>query len=182
MSFRRFALAIVITLLLQSAAMHAATTASCTFDTFAAPSGYSFSLVGGVSDDGTVVGQLLNNSTQQSEAFTRSASGVITKYAAPQSSTTWMYGRNGKRPQRRLLPGLRLPRTPSRIPPARQHLHRRQPSQRCQYLAVRRQPARSLSRQLQRQRVCGQGIQARQWHLHHDRLSECTDNLCHGYQ
>jgi len=95
MSFRRFALAIVITLLLQSAVMHAATTASCTFDTFAAPSGYSFSLVGGVSDDGTVVGQLLNNSTQQSEAFTRSASGVITKYTAPQSANTWMYGRNG---------------------------------------------------------------------------------------
>jgi len=95
MGLCRSASTIVITLLFQSAAMHAATTASCTFDTFSAPSGYSLSQVSGVSDDGTVVGQLLNNSTLQSEGFTRSASGVITQYAAPQSSTTWLYGRNG---------------------------------------------------------------------------------------
>lgn len=95
MSLRRFASAIMVTLFLHSAAMHAATTASCTFDTFSAPSGYSLSQVNGVSDDGTVVGQLLNSSTQQYMAFQRSASGVITKYAAPQSSTTWLYGRNG---------------------------------------------------------------------------------------
>jgi len=95
MSLRRVAAAIVITLLLQSAVMHAATTASCTFDTFSAPSGYALSQVSGVSDDGTVVGQLLNKSTLQSVAFKRSASGVITKYAAPQSSNTWLNGRNG---------------------------------------------------------------------------------------
>ncbi len=95
MSFPRFVSAITVTLLLQCGAMHAATTASCTFNTFSTPSGYTLAEVDGVSDDGTVVGQLLNNSTLQSEAFHRSASGVITKYAAPQSSNTWLYGRNG---------------------------------------------------------------------------------------
>lgn len=95
MSLRRSVSAIIMTLLLHSGVMHAAQTASCTFNTFSAPSGYSLSQVNGVSDDGTVVGQLINKSTQQSVAFHRSASGVITKYAAPQSSTTWLYGRNG---------------------------------------------------------------------------------------
>jgi len=95
MSLRRSASTIVITLLLHASVIHAAQTASCTFDTFSAPSGYSLSQVNGVSDDGTVVGQLLNTNTQQYEAFTLSASGVMIKYAAPQSSTTWLYGRNG---------------------------------------------------------------------------------------
>lgn len=95
MGLRHSASAIVITLLLHSGVLQAATTASCTFNTFSAPSGYSLSQVNGVSDDGTVVGQLLNHSTQQSVAFKRSASGVITKYAAPQSSATWLYGRSG---------------------------------------------------------------------------------------
>ena len=82
------------TLLLHAAVMHAAKNASCTFDTFTAPSGYSFEQVQGISDDGTVVGQLIDNNTQEFVAFTRSASGVITKYAAPKSLNTWLYGRN----------------------------------------------------------------------------------------
>jgi len=48
-----------------------------------------------VSDDSAVVGQLLDNNTLQAVAFTRSASGVFTEYAAPKSSSTWLYGRNG---------------------------------------------------------------------------------------
>jgi uncharacterized membrane protein len=95
MNLPRFVAAIVVTLFLVSSVMHAAKPASCTFDTFSAPSGYSFSQVNGVSDDGTVVGQLIDSSTQQSVAFTRSASGVFTEYAAPKSSSTWLYGRNG---------------------------------------------------------------------------------------
>ncbi len=95
MTLSRSIPAIVVTLLLHAAAMHAAKQASCTFDTFSAPSGYSLSQINGVSDDGTVVGQLVDNKTQQDVAFTRSASGVFTEYAAPKSFTTWLYGRNG---------------------------------------------------------------------------------------
>ena len=66
--------AIVVALLLHSPLMHAAQNASCIFDTFSAPSGYSFSQINGVSDDSAVVGQLLDNNTLQAVAFTRSAS------------------------------------------------------------------------------------------------------------
>jgi hypothetical protein len=91
----RLASAIVVTLLLPSAVMHAAEEASCNFDTFSAPSGYSLNQVNGVSDDGTVVGQLVDNQTQATVAFTYSTSGVLTEYAAPKSSNTWLSGRNG---------------------------------------------------------------------------------------
>jgi hypothetical protein len=94
MNFSRSVPAIVVTLLLHSGVMHAAEQASCIFDTFSAPSGYSFSQVQGVSDDGVVVGQLLNNNTQQSVAFTRSEDGVFAEYTAPRSSATWLYGRS----------------------------------------------------------------------------------------
>ncbi len=95
MSLSRLASAIVVTVLLQSAVMHAAKKASCTFDTFSAPSGYTLNEVTGVGDDGTVVGQLINNKTQAFVGFMYSASGVFTEYTVPQSLTTWMYGRNG---------------------------------------------------------------------------------------
>src|SRR5271165_4076397 len=95
LSIRPFTVAVIVNLLLHSALMQAAQTASCTFDTFSAPSGYSLSLVNGVSDDGTVVGQLTDNATQQSMAIMRSASGVVTRYAVPKSSSTSLYGRNG---------------------------------------------------------------------------------------
>jgi hypothetical protein len=75
--------------------VHAATEkASCTFNTFAAPKGYSLSVVNGVTDDGTVVGQLLNNTSLQTVGFTYSSEGVFTKYAAPKSLNTWFYGGN----------------------------------------------------------------------------------------
>jgi len=90
-----FAVIIFVAPFLSSALMHAAQNASCTFNTFSAPSGFSLNQVNGVSDDGTVVGQLVDNKTQESVAFTYSASGVFTEYTAPKSLATWMYGRNG---------------------------------------------------------------------------------------
>jgi uncharacterized membrane protein len=85
---------IVITFLLFTALAHSIQNASCTFHTFPAPAGYSFGAVQGVSDDGTVVGQLIDKNTQQFVAFSRSAGGVFTKYTAPKSQNTWLYGRN----------------------------------------------------------------------------------------
>src|SRR5258707_15862757 len=76
-------------------ASQAVQTANCTFDTFSAHTGYSFSQVEGISDDGTVVGQLVDNKTQQWMAFTRSPGGAFTEYAAPNTSSTWLYGRSG---------------------------------------------------------------------------------------
>jgi probable HAF family extracellular repeat protein len=95
MRLPHLASAVIITVFLPAVLMHAAENASCTFNTFSAPSGYTLSDVNGVSDDGTVVGQLVDNKTLESVAFTYSASGVFTKYTAPKSSNTWMYGRNG---------------------------------------------------------------------------------------
>jgi len=85
---------IAIAFFLPAAAMHAAQTASCTFNTFSAPAGYSLSAVNGVTDDGTVVGQLTDNSTLALVAFTYSASTGFTEYSAPKSLGTWMYGAN----------------------------------------------------------------------------------------
>jgi probable HAF family extracellular repeat protein len=90
---RTLAVALWLSLLLPSS--FAATQASCTFTTFSAPSGYTLSAVDGVSDDGTVVGQLENNNTLALVAFTRAPGGTITTYTAPKSSMTWLYGRNG---------------------------------------------------------------------------------------
>ena len=94
MNLPRIVPAAFVALLLHSSVMYSAQTASCIFNTFSAPSGYSFSEVNGVSDDGTVVGQLSDNNTLQLVAFMRSSSGVTTKYAAPKSAATWLYGRN----------------------------------------------------------------------------------------
>jgi hypothetical protein len=96
MNLPRSVAAAVITamLLLCSTAMFA-TNASCSFETFSAPSGYTLNLVNGISDDGTVVGQLIDNKTQAFVAFTLSPSGAFTEYAAPKSAMTWMYGRSG---------------------------------------------------------------------------------------
>ena len=90
---RHFVLAIVVSLLSLSAALHA-TTASCTFETFTVPSKYTLNSVGGIGDDGTVVGQLVVNDTQQLVAFMRSPGGVITVYAAPNSMMTGLYANN----------------------------------------------------------------------------------------
>jgi hypothetical protein len=70
------------------------TKASCTYDTFDVPSGYTLNTVEGIADDGTVVGQLIVNKTQSPVAFMRSAGGDFTIYSAPKSSTTWIYQQN----------------------------------------------------------------------------------------
>jgi hypothetical protein len=96
---RNLALVVIITgfavVLFLPTQMHAAAqTASCTFNTFSAPKGYSLSVVNGVADDGTVVGQLLDNASLLTVGFTYSSEGVFTKYAAPKSLNTWLYGAN----------------------------------------------------------------------------------------
>lgn len=83
----------LIIFLCLSTPLRAGNKAACTFQTFPAPLGYTLSQVQGIDDEGAVVGQVVNNKTLKFVAFTRSASGQMTLYAAPQSSSTWLYGR-----------------------------------------------------------------------------------------
>ncbi len=94
MTLPRLVSALVVMLFLQATAMHATEIASCTFTTFSAPAGYTFWQINGVGDDGTVVGQLLDNKTGQYVGFSYSSSGVFTEYTAPKSMMTWFYGEN----------------------------------------------------------------------------------------
>ena len=94
MGFRHSVLAMVAPILLLPPMLHAGKKASCTFDTFSAPSGYTLNMVQGIGDDGTVVGQLIDNETQVAVGFLRAPSGDITVYDAPKSSNTWVYGQN----------------------------------------------------------------------------------------
>ena len=95
--------------------MHAAKTASCTFDTFSAPSGYTLNTVQGVSDDGTVVGQLIDNKTQEYVAFTRCQRNLhrVRGPAVLQYMVVWTQ-RLGH--QRRFLSGQRKDAGRARIP------------------------------------------------------------------
>ncbi len=152
--------------------------ASCNFNTFSAPSGYTLSEVNGVSDDGTVVGQLVDNKTLESVAFTYSASGVFTEYTAPKSSATWMYGRNGSginagsyqdsaypgHVHGFLLQGGQLP--PSTIP--------RPPIRGCSTSTN----WESRSAAIQRRRIRNQGIHARQRRPTPPSLIPKRNNLC----
>jgi hypothetical protein len=90
----RPAMLAAIMLLLSFSPAYSATKASCTFDTFEAPSGYVLNTVEGIADDGTVVGQLLDNKTQALVGFMRSSSGDFTIYTAPKSTMTWLYQQN----------------------------------------------------------------------------------------
>ena len=63
-------------------------TASCTFTTFTAPSGYTIYVVAGIDDNGNVVGELQNKKTGDIVAFTRSSKGSYATYAAPNSVMT----------------------------------------------------------------------------------------------
>ena len=83
----------LIVLLFFSTSSRAGNKASCIFQTFPAPTGYTLSQVQGIDDEGGVVGQVVNNKTLKFVAFSRSARGVISLYAAPQASSTWLYGR-----------------------------------------------------------------------------------------
>lgn len=91
---RHTLLAVFLSLLLLSPAF-GGTKASCTFDTFDVPSGYTLNTVEGIADDGTVVGQLIDNKTQIPVGFMRSSGGDFTYYSAPKSSMTWLYQQNG---------------------------------------------------------------------------------------
>src|SRR5271166_2960227 len=90
---RHTLLAVFVSLISLSSAF-AKTNASCTFDTFDVPSGYTLNTVEGIADDGTVVGQLIDNKSQAFVAFMRSSSGDFTIYTAPSSSMTWLYQQN----------------------------------------------------------------------------------------
>ena len=94
MSLPRSVSAVIVMLFSYLGTMQAVQNASCSFNTFSAPSGYSLTLVSGITDDGTVVGQLLDKNTQELVAFTYSASGKFTEYTAPKSTSTWLYGSN----------------------------------------------------------------------------------------
>ena len=94
MRLPRAAFASLAPFLLLCAVSHAANQASCTFTTFSAPTGYSLAQVNGVSDDGTVVGQLEDNNSGSFVAFSRSAAGKFTVFAAPKSAFTWFNRRN----------------------------------------------------------------------------------------
>jgi len=95
MGLRHSVLATLAVCLLSSTALYGKKVASCTFDTFTAPSGYTLDTVQGIGDDGTVVGQLIDNDKQVGVAFLRNPSRKITVFSAPQSLGTWMYGQNG---------------------------------------------------------------------------------------
>ncbi|HEY1401296.1 MAG TPA: hypothetical protein VF953_06885 [Terriglobales bacterium] len=94
MRLPRAAFASFASLLLFSAVTYAANQASCTFTTFSAPAGYSLAQVNGVSDDGTVVGQLEDKNSGSFVAFSRSAAGKFTLFAPPNSTFTWFNRRN----------------------------------------------------------------------------------------
>jgi probable HAF family extracellular repeat protein len=68
--------------------------ASCTFAPFSAPSGYTLSMVNGIDDSGTVVGEL-QDSNSQWVAFSRDASGTFMIFNAPNSGMTWFSHRSG---------------------------------------------------------------------------------------
>lgn len=90
---RHTLLALLLSIIPLSAAF-GGTRASCTFDTFDVPSGYTLNTVQGIADDGTVVGQLIVNKTQAFVGFIRSAGGDFTIYTAPKSNMTWLYQQN----------------------------------------------------------------------------------------
>jgi len=94
MRLPRAAFGLFASLLFLSAVSYAANQASCTFKIFSAPTGYSLAQVNGISDDGTVVGQLENINSGSFVAFSRSAAGKFTLFAAPKSAFTWFNRRN----------------------------------------------------------------------------------------
>jgi len=93
MRFPRTVIALVV-LLAAAGFAHAAKQATCTFTTFDAPAGYAFAQINGISDDGTVVGQLEDKASETFVAFSRSAAGKFTLYQAPSSDFTWFNRRN----------------------------------------------------------------------------------------
>lgn len=64
--------------------------ANCTFTTFNPPSGYTLLGVGGIDDNGNVVGELQDNKTGNIVGFTRSSSGNYTTYSVSKSYVTML--------------------------------------------------------------------------------------------
>lgn len=94
MRFPRFGFAIAACCLAVCIPSHASQPqASCTFTPFSAPPGYILSMVNGIDDSGTVVGQL-QDQNNQFVAFTRDASGNFTIFKAPKSAMTWFSHRS----------------------------------------------------------------------------------------
>jgi hypothetical protein len=89
-----FGFAISLCLLATAAVCSASNQASCTFNTFLAPAGYTFVEVNDVTDDGTVVGQVEDLNSGAFVAFSRSAEGKFTIFDAPNSIFTWFSSRN----------------------------------------------------------------------------------------
>ncbi|HVM92383.1 MAG TPA: hypothetical protein VMT67_06200 [Terriglobales bacterium] len=94
MALRPTMLAAIVCMFSLAPVLRAANKASCTFDTFDAPSGYTLNTVQGIADDGTVVGQLIENKSQSLVGFMMSPGGDFTVYKAPKSSMTWLYQQN----------------------------------------------------------------------------------------
>jgi hypothetical protein len=94
MRLPRAVLSIIGSLLMQAAFAQAANQASCTFTTFSAPNGYSFAQVNGLSDDGTVVGQLEDLNSGAFVAFSRTSAGKWAIYSEQKSLFTWFDHRN----------------------------------------------------------------------------------------
>jgi len=94
MRFPETALTVTVLLMLLPGVALGANQASCTFTTFSAPAGYSFAQINGISDDGTVVGQLEDKSSGVFVAFARGANGQFTLYSASGSDYTWFNRRN----------------------------------------------------------------------------------------
>ncbi len=68
--------------------------ASCTITPFSAPSGYTLTMVNGIDDSGTVVGELQDQNSNW-VAFSRDASGKFTIFKVPNSGMTWFSHRSG---------------------------------------------------------------------------------------
>ena len=94
MPLPRAAVGVLAAVLSVPFAARAANQASCTFTTFEAPQGYALAQVNDVSDDGTVVGQVEDNTNGAFVAFSRSAAGVYTIFDAPNSIFTWFSSRS----------------------------------------------------------------------------------------
>ena len=87
MRFPRFVFAIAACFAFCVSSYAALPKASCTFTVFSAPAGYTLSMVNGIDDSGTVVGELQDQNSNW-VAFTRDASGNFTIFAVPKSGMT----------------------------------------------------------------------------------------------
>ena len=88
---------IYTTVLVVGQRSEAQTTASCSFTTFRAPSGYSWPSPSGTNDYGTIVGSVLSpaiNSVVYSRGLVRYSNGSMTTFNYPNAQDTWFSRRN----------------------------------------------------------------------------------------